>query len=92
MRTKSDTIPEIISVAPGEMVRSALDKMKTYHIAQIPVLEKGKSIGSLDEGTLMGKGKLSGLVRIGNAEKQAGNLERVELAGDRRKAVHQTIR
>jgi len=52
---KSDEVPSLVSVSPTESIRSALAKMKEYHIAQIPVIENGKSVGSLEEGALMGK-------------------------------------
>jgi len=55
LETKSDAIPSLVSVSMAESVRSALDKMKEFNIAQIPVTENGKSVGSIEEGTIMGR-------------------------------------
>jgi cystathionine beta-synthase len=50
-----DATPHLVSVGPDQMVADALQMMKTYALSQLPVLEEGKSVGSLREGRLMGK-------------------------------------
>jgi cystathionine beta-synthase len=47
--------PALVSVAPAAAVRQALNLMTTWGVSQIPVLEDGKPIGGLIEGTLMTK-------------------------------------
>jgi len=55
MESKTAELPPLVAVEPGETVRSAWHKMKEYNIAQIPVLLAGESVGSLEEGALMGR-------------------------------------
>ncbi|HXI93720.1 MAG TPA: CBS domain-containing protein, partial [Blastocatellia bacterium] len=50
-----DSTPHLVSVGPDHKVADALQMMKTYGLSQLPVLEEGKSVGSLREGRLMGK-------------------------------------
>jgi cystathionine beta-synthase len=50
-----DSTPHLISVGPAHKVSDALQMMKTYSISQLPVLEEGKSVGSLREGRIMAK-------------------------------------
>lgn len=50
-----DSTPHLVSVGPDQKVADALQMMKTYGLSQLPVLEEGKSVGSLREGRLMGK-------------------------------------
>ena len=45
--------PALVSLAPAAQVRQALGLMSTWGVSQIPVLEDGRSIGTLTEGTLM---------------------------------------
>lgn len=47
--------PPLVSVAPAAAVRQALNLMNTWGVSQIPVLEDGKPVGGLNEGTLMTK-------------------------------------
>ena len=47
--------PAVVSVAPAAAVRQALTLMNTWGVSQIPVLENGRSVGGLIEGTLMMK-------------------------------------
>ena len=42
-----------MQLAPAAQVRQALNLMRTWDVSQIPVIEDGKCIGSLNEGTLM---------------------------------------
>ena len=45
--------PALVSVAPTAQVRQALNLMRTWEVSQIPVLEEGRCIGTLMDGTLM---------------------------------------
>ncbi|MFQ5674689.1 MAG: cystathionine beta-synthase [bacterium] len=55
LEVKPGRLPAIISVGPDDLVRDALDKMREFNISQLPVVENERSIGSLEEGTLMGE-------------------------------------
>ena len=46
---------ELVTVAPDELVSAALAKMNELGLTQIPVLEDGKSVGSLRENHLLAK-------------------------------------
>jgi cystathionine beta-synthase len=50
-----DSTPHLVSVGPDHKVSDALQLMNKYGLSQLPVLEEGKSVGSLREGKLMGK-------------------------------------
>jgi cystathionine beta-synthase len=52
---EDDETPHLVSVSPDHEVNDALQMMNTYGLSQIPVLEEGKSVGSLREGKLMSK-------------------------------------
>jgi cystathionine beta-synthase len=52
---EDDETPHLVSVGPNHQVSDALDMMNTYGLSQIPVLDEGKSVGSLREGKLMSK-------------------------------------
>jgi cystathionine beta-synthase len=54
LESKRGELPPLVVVAPTDNVHTALNKMKEYNIGQIPVIENEKSVGSLEEGTLMG--------------------------------------
>ncbi|MDQ3207243.1 MAG: pyridoxal-phosphate dependent enzyme [Gemmatimonadales bacterium] len=47
------TAPPLVSVTPAAAVRQALNLMSTWGVSQIPVVEDGRSVGGLVEGTLM---------------------------------------
>ena len=51
----SDSPGELVSVAPDELVKDALAKMKEFGITQLPVLEEHRSVGSLRESHLLVK-------------------------------------
>ena len=55
LAAKSSRLPAIISVTPNASVRFALEKMKEFNVSQIPVLEDGHSVGSIEEGEIMGQ-------------------------------------
>lgn len=45
----------LITVRPDDTISAAIDKMSAYNISQLPVLENGENVGSLDENTLFRK-------------------------------------
>lgn len=47
--------PRVVSVSPTDKVADALQIMSKHGFTQLPVLEDGKSVGSLREGRLMSK-------------------------------------
>jgi cystathionine beta-synthase len=47
--------PRLVSVGPKNQVGEALQLMNSYGLSQLPVLDDGKSVGSLREGRLMSK-------------------------------------
>ncbi|MFQ5769122.1 MAG: cystathionine beta-synthase [bacterium] len=55
LEVKSNGLPAVIYVAPDDQVRDALAKMKEFNVSQLPVLENNKSIGSVEEGVIMGQ-------------------------------------
>jgi cystathionine beta-synthase len=52
---QDDSTPHLVSVGPTHQVNDALQMMNNYGLSQLPVLEEGKSVGSLREGKLMSK-------------------------------------
>jgi cystathionine beta-synthase len=46
-------ITGVISIGPSDTVRKALDLLNQHNISQLPVLEGGKSVGSIEESELM---------------------------------------
>jgi cystathionine beta-synthase len=55
LERRHPTAPPLVSVAPAAAVRQALNLMSTWGVSQIPVIEEGRSVGGLVEGTLMTK-------------------------------------
>ncbi len=55
LEVKPGQLPAVISVTPDDSVRLALDKIKEFHISQLPVLDNGSCIGSIEEGPIMGE-------------------------------------
>ncbi len=55
LEVKPGELPPVISVTPDDSVRVALDKIKEFHISQLPVLENSSSVGSIEEGPIMGE-------------------------------------
>ena len=45
--------PTLVQLAPSAQVRQAVNLMHTWDVSQIPVIEDGRCIGALNEGTLM---------------------------------------
>lgn len=56
VQTKDRTMtPSLVAVAPTDLVSDALQKMNTYGLSQLPVLEAGESVGSVRESRLLSK-------------------------------------
>ncbi len=53
LERRSEDAPPLVSVTPAAAVRQALNLMKTWEVSQLPVVEDGRCIGSLVEGSLM---------------------------------------
>jgi cystathionine beta-synthase len=47
-------VTQLISIDPVTTVRRALDLLSEHNISQLPVIEKGQPVGSVDESELMG--------------------------------------
>lgn len=45
--------PPLVAVTPDDTLATALDKMHGFGISQLPVLEDNRSVGSLQESTLL---------------------------------------
>jgi cystathionine beta-synthase len=45
--------PALVQLAPAAQVRQAVNLMHTWDVSQIPVIEEGRCVGALNEGTLM---------------------------------------
>jgi cystathionine beta-synthase len=52
---QSESTPHLVCVSPADPVADALQLMNTFGLSQLPVLDQGKSVGSVREGRLMGK-------------------------------------
>jgi cystathionine beta-synthase len=46
-------IPDMISIDPVATVRKALDLINEHHVSQLPVMDKGRPVGSIEESDLM---------------------------------------
>jgi len=53
--SKSRNLPALLSVPPDLTVREALQRMEEHNVSQMPVIEAGMSIGSLDESALLSR-------------------------------------
>lgn len=45
--------PPLVSVTPGAPIREALDLIDEHNVSQLPVLEEGRSVGSVTESALL---------------------------------------
>ncbi|UCF40075.1 MAG: pyridoxal-phosphate dependent enzyme [Gemmatimonadota bacterium] len=45
--------PPLVIVAPAQTVREAINLMDTYDISQLPIVENGETVGSVDEASVM---------------------------------------
>jgi cystathionine beta-synthase len=55
LSAKQKGLPALVSVPPSATVREALQVMEANNISQVPVLEDGRAVGSIEESTLMGR-------------------------------------
>jgi cystathionine beta-synthase len=55
LAAKSDGAPELVTVAPAQTVRQALNLMETYDISQLPIVEAEQCVGALNESSLMAR-------------------------------------
>jgi cystathionine beta-synthase len=46
-------LPGLVAVGPRERIRRAIHLMQVYNISQLPVLEEGRCVGSLNESSVM---------------------------------------
>jgi cystathionine beta-synthase len=53
LRQKPSGPPALVSVSPEDLVRTALERMRSKDVSQVPVLEGNRSIGSLEDGPVM---------------------------------------
>ncbi|MEW6126303.1 MAG: cystathionine beta-synthase [Acidobacteriota bacterium] len=52
---QNEETPHLVAVSPKHLVGDALQMMNQYGLSQLPVIEDGKSVGSLREGKMMSK-------------------------------------
>ncbi len=52
---KDTALPPLVTVQVQEPVMRAVELMREYNISQLPVVEGGKSVGSIREEALLGK-------------------------------------
>jgi cystathionine beta-synthase len=55
LSAKQKGLPALVSVPPSATVREALQVMEANNISQVPVIEDGRAVGSIEESTLMGR-------------------------------------
>ncbi|MGH7597443.1 MAG: cystathionine beta-synthase [bacterium] len=55
LSAKQKGLPALVSVPPAATVREALQVMEANNISQVPVIEEGRAVGSIEESTLMGR-------------------------------------
>ncbi len=53
LRAKPRDVAALVTLAPSQTGRQALNLMETFDISQLPIVENGTCIGSLSEGPLM---------------------------------------
>jgi len=53
LQSKAKKVSQLIAVDPTTTIRKALDLFKENDVSQLPVLEKGKSIGTVSDNDLM---------------------------------------
>lgn len=53
LQNKAKDIPPIIAVDPATTVRTSLDLFKEHGVSQIPVIEKGRAVGTLVDNAVM---------------------------------------
>ncbi len=55
LESKHSDLAPLISVTPETSVRVAFDTMETNNISQLPVIENGQAVGSLEESNMMSR-------------------------------------
>jgi cystathionine beta-synthase len=53
--SKGKSLPALLSVTPETKVREALQLMEERNVSQLPVVEESRSVGSLEEATLLSR-------------------------------------
>jgi len=53
--SKSQSMPALLQAAPEAKVREALQLMEERNVSQLPVIEEGRSVGSLEEAALLNR-------------------------------------
>lgn len=53
LEAKATKLPPLLTVDGTATIRTALDLMTSKNVSQLPVFEKGESVGSVSEGTLL---------------------------------------
>ena len=53
LRAKRDGLPPLVSVSPTDLVGHAIDLMEKNWISQLPILEGGRQVGSVEEVSLI---------------------------------------
>ncbi len=53
LQSKAKNVPQLIAVDPITTVRKALDLFKENDVSQLPVIERGKSVGTIIDNDLM---------------------------------------
>ena len=53
MLRRKRALPKLISVGPRERLRRAIELMHIYNISQLPVMDGARSVGSLNESSVM---------------------------------------
>lgn len=55
VQTKDAGRPNLVAVTPTDLISDALHKMNEHGFSQLPVLDQGRSVGSVREGRLLAK-------------------------------------
>lgn len=53
LQSKAKNVPQLVAIEPTTTVRKALGLFKAHDVSQLPVIEKGKPIGTLIDNDLM---------------------------------------
>jgi cystathionine beta-synthase len=53
LQSKAKTLPQLVALDPTTTVRKALDLFKEHDVSQLPVIEKGKAVGTVIDNDLM---------------------------------------
>jgi cystathionine beta-synthase len=55
MTRKKTFVSELVTIGPGARVEEAVHLMNKYGVSQLPVIDEGKNMGSIQENTLLAK-------------------------------------